>query len=148
MRRQYSLRLGGLGLAAMAMAMFAPSASASVIGHLVVSSGDGTVKVSAGLIDWVGPSTCPQCLAVSSGTNITSVGEGNLLVDTTHPFTGTATINDLPGSPGIAGFMSLTGGTLTGTLKLDLADPNGFGFGFDIHKLRTLIGTSVFCDLV
>jgi hypothetical protein len=113
-----------LGLAVLALATLPPSASASVIGHLVVGiCGGGGVTVSATTIDWA-PGSPAACLQLGLGTNITSVGDGTL-TGTSAP----GTINDLnlalPGAA-TAGFMSFITGA---NLLFDLAPVGGFGPG-------------------
>jgi hypothetical protein len=100
-----------LGLAVLVLATLPPSASASVVGHLVVGTcAAGDVVVSTNLINWQPDvSGLAACLLVGGGTNVTSVGDGHLLAP--PAYTGTATINDLtiPTSGGEAGFMSFVG---------------------------------------
>jgi hypothetical protein len=121
---QRSLRPGVLSLAALAAA-FAPSASGSVVGNLVVGvCAGGSVVLSTAVVDWVSPNPNPQCLRVVDTTAVISLGNGTLT--SPPPFTGTATINDIPGSPGASGYMSFSGGGLTGTMAFDLG---GFGVG-------------------
>jgi hypothetical protein len=113
-----------LGLAVLALATLPPSASASVIGHLVVGiCGGGGVTVDATTIDWA-PGSPAACLQLGLGTNITSVGDGTL-TGTSAP----GTINDLnlalPGAA-TAGFMSFITGA---NLLFDLAPVGGFGPG-------------------
>ena len=111
MKHRNVLILVMLGLALLALATLPQSASASVIGHLVVGTcAAGDVAVTATTINWSPDiSGFVSCLLVSGGTNVTSVGDGNLIAP--PAFTGTATINDLtvPTSGGEAGFMSFVG---------------------------------------
>ena len=109
---RHSLKLGIFSLAVVALC--APSASASIIGHLSVTNcALGGVTVSFGSIDWsVGSPSA--CLQQGIGTTISST-TGPVVV----PVTGT--INDLPPASGIFGFMTF------GLLKFDLAAVNGFG---------------------
>ena len=100
-----------MGLAMLALATLPPSASASVVGHLVVGTcGAGDVVVTATTINWQPDvSGYVSCLLVAGGTNVTSVGDGTLL-STFSPSSG-ATINDLtiPTTGGEIGFMSFVG---------------------------------------
>jgi hypothetical protein len=111
MKYRNVLRALVLGLALLALATLPQSASASVMGHLVVGTcGAGDVAVTATSINWTPDvSGFVSCLLVSGGTNVTSVGDGNLIAPPV--FAGTATINDLtvPTSGGEAGFMSFVG---------------------------------------
>jgi hypothetical protein len=121
MNKRNLLKRGILAMAVMAMAISLPSASASVMGHLVVGiCAGGGVNVSLGIIDW-SPGSPTACLQVGSGTNITSVGSGSL-----SGASPAGTINDLPPASGIFGFMTF------GSLMFDLAPVNGFGTGVGI----------------
>ena len=112
LKKRSALKLGVLSSAVLAWATFAPSASAGVVGHLVVGiCAAGNVAVTATSIDWTPDiSGYVSCLVVGGGTNVTSVGLGNLIAPPV--FAGTATINDLtiPPSGGEAGFMSFVDG--------------------------------------
>ena len=127
MRRRFSPKLWGLSLVVLASVAVAPTASGSVVGHLVVGNcAGGNVTVSSTLIDWAGGSPS-GCLQVGGVTHITSVGDGNM---DSPPAIPNGTINDLPsGLPGSGtiGFMSFTAGGLN--LKFDLSPVNGFGTG-------------------
>jgi len=110
-----NVRHGLLWLFSLALAaLCAPSASASIIGHLSVANcGGGGVTVSFSAIDWsIGSPSA--CLQTGIGTTLSST-TGVIVVPTT------GTINDLPPNSGIFGFMSF------GLLHFDLAAPNGFG---------------------
>src|SRR5216683_826333 len=112
MNVRHGLKFGLLCLAAVALC--APSASASIIGHLSVANcAGGGVTVSFSVIDWsIGsPSACIQ---TGIGTTVSSTA-GVIVVPTT------GTINDLPPASGIFGFMTF------GVLHFDLAAVNGFG---------------------
>jgi hypothetical protein len=112
MNVRHGLKLGLLSLAAVALC--APSASASIIGHLSVANcAGGGVTVSFSAIDWsIGsPSACIQS---GIGTTVHSTA-GVIVVPTT------GTINDLPPASGIFGFMTF------GALHFDLAPVAGFG---------------------
>jgi len=112
MNVRHGLKLGLFSLALVALC--APSASASIIGHLSVSNcAGGGVTVSFSVIDWSIGSPA-ACIQTGIGTNLSSTA-GPVVV----PITGT--INDLPPAAGIFGFMTF------GLLKFDLAAPNGFG---------------------
>jgi PEP-CTERM motif len=113
MNVRHGLKLGLFSLAVVALC--APSASASIIGHLSVGNcAGGGVTVSFSVIDW-SPGSPVACLQSGIGTNLTSTVSGPLV----PPLLGT--INDLPPNGGIFGFMTF------GTLLFDLAAPNGFG---------------------
>jgi hypothetical protein len=124
--KQMSSPLRRLSLALLILAIFVPGASASVVGHLVVGiCGGGGVTVDATSIIWAPGGPPAACLELGLGTNITSVGDGNL--------TGSSpagTINDLnllsPGS-GAAGFMLFVSPGID--LSFDLAPVGGFGPG-------------------
>ena len=122
MKHRNVLKLVMLGLALLALATLPQSASASVIGHLVVGTcAAGDVAVTATTINWSPDiSGFVSCLLVSGGTNVTSVGDGNLIAP--PAFTGTATINDLtiPPSGGEIGFMSFVGGSPAVNMHFDL----------------------------
>ncbi len=108
----YSLKFGLLSLAVAAVC--APSASASMIGHLSVTNcAGGGVTVSFSAIDWSIGSPA-ACLQTGIGTTVSSTA-GPIVVPTT------GTINDLPPASGIFGFMTF------GTLMFNLAAPDGFG---------------------
>jgi hypothetical protein len=106
------LKSAVLGVAMLAFATLPPSASASVVGHLVVGTcAAGDVVVTATTINWQPDiSGYVSCLQVGGGTSVTSVGDGTLAAP--PAYTGAATINDLtiPTSGGEAGFMSFIGG--------------------------------------
>jgi PEP-CTERM motif len=127
---------GVLGLAVLVSAALPPSASASAVGHLVVGiCGGGGVVVGANLIDW-NPGSPSACLQLGLGTSITSVGDGTLT-----SASAAGTINDLPGVPGVTGFMSFTTGV---NMHFDLDPVNGFGTGLpiDCHPASPAIGDS------
>ena len=115
MKSRSRTKLVVLSLGVLALVASAPSASASVIGHLSVGNcGGGGVTVSFNLIDWLPEVAGPpeqSCLQLGALTNITSVGKGNLV-----PLSPNGTINDLtiPSSGGELGFMSF------GLLHFDL----------------------------
>jgi len=118
MNLRHGLKLGLFSLAIVALC--APSASASIIGHLSVANcAGGGVTVSFSAIDWSGmppnPDSPTACLNSAIGTVLSSTVSGPLA----PPVVGT--INDLPPAGGIFGFMTF------GTLKFDLAAVNGFG---------------------
>jgi PEP-CTERM motif len=117
-----SLKLGALSLAVLAMAAFAPSASAGVIGTLAVANcAGGGVTVGNGTIDWLPEVAGPPesaCLQLGATTNVTGTGLGTL-----SPLSPNGTINDLPPNGGIAGFMSF------GLFHFDPAAVGGFGPG-------------------
>ena len=117
MNLRYGLKLGLFILAVAAMC--APSASASIIGHLSVANcAGGGVTVSFSVIDWspaIAPGSTVACLNSGIGTNLSSTISGPLV----PPVTGT--INDLPPAGNIIGFMTF------GTLLFNLDAPNGFG---------------------
>lgn len=134
MNVRHGLKLGLFSLALVALC--APSASASIIGHLSVTNcAGGGVTVSFGLIDWSGmppnPDSPSACLQTGIGTNLSSTA-GPILV----PVTGT--INDLPPAAGIFGFMTF------GALAFNLAAPNGFGppVATDCFPASPAIGSS------
>jgi len=133
MNARNSLRFGLLSLAVLVLTTFAPSASAGVVGTLVVAScSSQDVFVTSLTIDWaLTGSNGPLC--IGGGTHINSVGDGNLIVNPGDPaFTGTATINDLGPAypaPGDAGFMTITGGGLLTGLYFNLAQFGGLGPG-------------------
>jgi hypothetical protein len=113
MNLRHGLKLGLFSLAIVALC--APSASASIIGHLSVANcAGGGVTVSFSAIDW-SPGSPVACLQSGIGTNLSSTVTGPLV----PPLVGT--INDLPPASGIFGFMTF------GTLMFDLAAVNGFG---------------------
>ena len=113
MNVRHGLKLGLLSLAVVALC--APSASASIIGHLSVANcAGGGVTVSFSAIDW-SPGSPVACLQSGIGTVLSSTVTGPLV----PPLVGT--INDLPPAGGIFGFMTF------GTLMFDLAAVNGFG---------------------
>ena len=112
MKQRTVLKSAVLGVAMLAFATLPPSASASVVGHLVVGTcAAGDVVVTATTINWQPDiSGYVSCLQVGGGTSVTSVGDGTLAAP--PAYTGAATINDLtiPTSGGEAGFMSFIGG--------------------------------------
>ena len=127
MKHRNVLKSVMLGLAVLALATSPQSASASVIGHLVVGiCGGGGVTVSATTIDWA-PGSPAACLQLGLGTNITSVGDGTL-TGASSP----GTINDLnlafPGAA-TAGFMSFVDTVAGVNLLFNLAPVGGFGPG-------------------
>lgn len=140
MKRRNLLKSVVLSLAVLVSVTLAPTASASVIGHLSVfpgtppclgELGGGGVTVSATSINW-SPGSPAACLQTGLGTNVASAA-GNMLTNSTVSFSGTGTINDLAlpagSDPGIAGFMTFTGGGLTSPLLFNLAAVAGFGPG-------------------
>src|ERR1035437_946290 len=138
MKYRNVLRAFVLGLALLALATLPQSASASVVGHLVVGTcAAGDVAVTATTINWSPDiSGFVSCLLVSGGTNVTSVGDGNLVAP--PAFTGTATINDLaiPPSGGETGFMSFVGGSPAVNMHFDLT---GLGPGSGVACTSTMI---------
>jgi hypothetical protein len=114
-----------LSLAVIAMAALPRPASASIIGHFTVANctPGGGVTVAIGLIDWLTGSPS-ACLGVGALTNVTGTPSVGTL---TSGFSGAGTINDLPGVPGITGFMSFVGGGVN--MHFDLAPVGGFGPG-------------------
>lgn len=127
---------GAMGLGVLLWAIVQPCASGSAVGHLVVGiCGGGGVVVGANLIDW-GPGSPSACLELGLGTSITSVGDGTLTAGSAA-----GTINDLPGVPGVTGFMSFTTGV---NMHFDLDPVNGFGTGLpiDCHPASPAIGDS------
>ena len=138
MEKRLALKLGAICWAVMASAVFLPTASASVIGHLVVGNcAAGDVRVSATLINWQ-PDVLGlvSCLQVAGGTDVNSVGDGHLLAP--PAFTGTATINDLtiPTSGGEIGFMSFVGGTAAVNMQFNLT---GLGPGSAVLCTSTMV---------
>src|ERR1035437_10779161 len=78
MNKQYALKMGVLSLAVLALATFAPSASASVIGTLF-SGSSGTVTVTTTSINWdTDPGALPTSGTwngeVANSTNLTFQG--------------------------------------------------------------------------
>jgi hypothetical protein len=133
MSLRYGLKFGILGLAG--AALWAPAASASMIGHLSVTNcAGGGVTVSFSAIDWsIGsPSACIQ---TGIGTTVSSTA-GPIVVPTT------GTINDLPPASGIFGFMTF------GALAFNLAAVNGFGppVATDCFPASPPVGSS--CSIV
>jgi len=123
------LKFGILSLAGVALC--APSASASIIGHLSVANcGGGGTTVSFAVIDW-SPGSPSACLQTGIGTTVHSTA-GVIVV----PSTGT--INDLPPASGIFGFMTF------GALHFDLSAVNGFGPGIptDCFPASPPVGSS------
>ena len=122
-----------LVLSLAAAALCAPSASASIIGHLSVANcAGGGVTVSFGLIDWSRWARPSACLQSGIGTTLAS-DAGSLGVIPT-----TGTINDLPPASGIFGFMTF------GVLSFDLAAVGGFGPGLpnDCFPASPAVGSS------
>ena len=100
-------------MAVLAWATFAPSASASMIGHLSVANcSAGGIQVSTAAVVWLpDPSSVGfACLQVSVATNLVSNVSG-ALEEVLPGFAGTGIIKDLPA--GLNGFMTLSGDTLT-----------------------------------
>ena len=131
MKKRYSLQIRILSLAVLAMAIFLPVASASVIGHLVVGiCGGGGVTVDATTIEWLPSGSPTACLELGALTHITSVGDGSLM-----PTSPAGTINDLnftvPGA-GTAGFMSFIDSGAGVNLLFNLAPVGGFGPGSSV----------------
>lgn len=108
MKKQNALKFGLLGVAVLAWATFAPSASAATVGQLSVGNcSGGGVTVTMSLIDWLPAS---QCIQAGIPTHVTSLMAPLLL----NEFS-VGTINDIsPPSTGFAGFMTF------GSIKLDL----------------------------
>src|ERR1035441_10892161 len=76
MKIRYALKLGALSLAVVAWATFAPSASASVIGHLTFANcGGGGVVVTLATIDFeLPPLGGNGCIMTGLGTTVTFTG--------------------------------------------------------------------------
>lgn len=106
-KRRYALKMGFLSLAVLALATFAPSASASVIGELSFTNCDGggvTVTVTA--VDWLPVGGGTGCIQTGSKTSITFVGApGSIAVGAT------GAINDLGIGTGNTGFITFPGVT-------------------------------------
>ena len=86
MNVRYGLKLGLFSLALAALC--APSASASIIGHLSVTNcAGGGVRVSFGSIDWLGmppnPDSPSACLQTGIGTTLSSTA-GPVVVPVTR----------------------------------------------------------------
>ena len=112
MNVRHGLKLGLFSLAVVALC--APSASASIIGHLSVANcAGGGVTVSFSVIDWSPASPrLSSCLPQFRDWNQPLAAPSGPLVP---PVAGT--INDLPPAGGIFGFMTF------GTLMFNLARP-------------------------
>src|ERR1035437_5797136 len=123
----------------LAFATLPPSASASVMGHLVVGScAAGDVVVTATTINWQPDvSGFVSCLQVAGGTSLTSVGDGTLLAP--PAYTGAATINDLtiPSTGGEIGFMSFIGGGVN--MLFNLTNLTGLGPGSSTLCTSTMV---------
>lgn len=120
MNVRHGLKLGLFSLAVAALC--APSASASIIGHLSVANcGGGGVTVDFSTINWSPgtplPTSTTACINTSIGTNLSSTIVGALA----PPVAGT--INDLPPAAGVIGFMTF-GPVIGGNLLFNL---DGFG---------------------
>jgi len=117
-KRRYITTMGVWSLALLALALFIPTTSASVIGHISVANcGGGGVIVDLTNIDWE-PGDPAACVQLGINTNLTSVGLGTLT-----PGSPQGTINDLPPLGGIFGFMTF------GSFVFDLDAVGGFGPG-------------------
>ena len=111
MKIRYALKLGALSLAVLAWATFAPSASASVIGHLTFANcGGGGVVVTLATIDFeLPPLGGNGCIMTGLGTTVTFTG-GTGVITTNEA----GTVNDLgfpPPLSGNTGFISFPGVT-------------------------------------
>ena len=108
MEKRNVLKFGFLSLAVLASACFAPSASASVIGHLTfVNCDGGGVTVTITTVTWLPPATVGTgCIAAGFETNVTFAGAPGAISPAEH-----GTINDLAPLSGNTGFISFPGVT-------------------------------------
>lgn len=106
MKKRNVVKLGVLSLAVLAWATFAPSASASVIGHLTfVNCDGGGVTVTISTVTWLPPATVGTgCIAAGFATTVTF--DSGSIVPAEH-----GTINNLAPLSGNTGFISFPGVT-------------------------------------
>ena len=105
MKKRYALELGILGMVVLAMAMFAPSASAGVVGELSFANcgGDG-VDVTLTTVDWLPVGGGTGCITAGSSTSVTFVGGTGAIVPNEN-----GTVNDLSAGVGNSKFIQFAG---------------------------------------
>jgi hypothetical protein len=108
MEKRNVLKFGFLSLVVLASASFAPSASASVVGHLTFANCDGGgVTVTITTVTWLPlASVGTGCIAAGLGTNVTFAGAPGAIIPAEH-----GTINNLAPLSGNTGFLTFTGVT-------------------------------------
>lgn len=106
MKRRNTLKSVVLSLAVLASATLAPSASASVIGHLTFANCDGGgVTVTSSTVTWLLPAAPGTgCIAAGITTNVTF--DSGSITPADH-----GTINDLAPLSGNTGFLTFPGVT-------------------------------------
>jgi hypothetical protein len=111
MEKRNVLKFGFLSLAVLASACFAPSASASVIGHLTFANCDGGgVTVTITTVTWLPLANVGTgCIAAGLGTNVTF--DSGSIAPADH-----GTVNNLAPLSGNTGFLTFTGVTFDAEL--------------------------------
>jgi hypothetical protein len=106
--KQVSIKLGAVCLALLAVAVLAPSASASTIGHLTFANcGGGGVTVTLTTVTWFPVvSAGTGCISAGLGTTVTFTGGSGVITAGEN-----GTINDLATNSGNAGFLTFPGVT-------------------------------------
>ncbi len=108
MKRRNTLKSVVLSLAVLASVTLAPSASASVIGHLSFANCDGGgVTVTISTVTFLPPAgSGTGCIAAGIGTNVTFAGAPGAITPGEH-----GTVNNLAPFSGNTGFIAFTGVT-------------------------------------
>lgn len=112
MRASHAVRFGVLSLAVLATAVFLPSASASVIGHLnFANCGGQGVTVTLTTVDWLPAGGGTGCIQTGFTTTVTFAGPpGSISVSEL------GTVNDLSPGVGNVGFLTFPGVTFDALL--------------------------------